>query len=92
MSDLAGGMLLSKWLQQVGISRMTGWRLRKEGKLTTITRYVRIYVTAAGMKEFFKDDGSKPRSAPQRRAVHKQNKKNGASVDQPGGEAVAERV
>jgi hypothetical protein len=54
-------MLLSKWLQQVGIFRMTGWRLRKESRLKTITRYGRIYVTAAGNAEFFQDDGSKPR-------------------------------
>jgi|SRR6516225_7924858 hypothetical protein len=46
ISDLAGGILLSKWLQKVGISRMTGLRLRKQGKLKTITRYGRIYVTA----------------------------------------------
>lgn len=68
MSDLAGRMLLNKWLQQVGISRMTGWRVRKEGKLKSITRYGRIYVTAAGNAELFQDDGSKPRSAPRRLA------------------------
>jgi|SRR6516225_7924859 hypothetical protein len=31
-----------------------------------------------GNAEFFQDDGSKPRSAPQRRAVHMQNQKNGS--------------
>jgi hypothetical protein len=47
---------------------MTGWRLRKEGKLKPINRYGRIYVPAAGSAEFFQDDRSKPRQTPRRSA------------------------
>jgi hypothetical protein len=59
--QLAGGMRLSKWLDLVGISRTTGWRLRKQGKLPVIIRYGTPFLTAEAIRNFFVDDGSRPR-------------------------------
>jgi hypothetical protein len=62
--QLAGGMRLSKWSKVVGISKMTAWRWRKEGKLPVIWRYGLPWVTAETIQKFFTDDGSAPRRAP----------------------------
>ena len=62
VSDLAGGMRLAKWAKQVGLSRSTVWRLQKAGKLQTVTRYGMVFITAAEMRRWFKEnpaDGSK---------------------------------
>jgi hypothetical protein len=65
--ELTGGMRLELWRRAIGISRTTAWRLRKTGRLKTITRYGTVYVTAAGIKEFFQvraakaDDQKGPR-------------------------------
>ena len=59
--QLAGGMKLDVWRKAVGMSRTTAWRLRKEGKLPFIVRYGSVYVTAETIKNFFTNDGSKPR-------------------------------
>lgn len=56
--QLAGGMRLSKWCATVGISRTAAWRLRRSGKLQTVTRYGISYVTAKTIQEFFTNDGS----------------------------------
>jgi predicted site-specific integrase-resolvase len=54
-ADLAGGMRLNKWCKLVGISKMTCWRLRKAGKLKTVTRYGIVFITAAEIKRWFED-------------------------------------
>jgi len=59
--DLAGGMRYSKWCQTVGIPRTTGWKYRKQGKLEVIVRNGVSYITAAGIRAFFTNDGSKAR-------------------------------
>jgi hypothetical protein len=59
-------MKLSVWRKQVGLSETTCWRLRKQGALKTITRCGNIYITAAGIKEFFEADGSITRQPPSR--------------------------
>ena len=60
--ELAGGMKLERWRKIVGISRTAAWRLRKTGKLPFILRYNHVYITAATIKAFFADDGTKPRN------------------------------
>jgi len=65
--EMAGGMRLSKWCETVGICRTTAWRLRKTGQLKVVTRYGQHFVTAEGMREFFKSDGSKPHMLAKRR-------------------------
>ena len=59
---LAGGMKLEKWRRAVGISRTAAWRLRKTGKLQVIVRYNQVYVTADTIRNFFTNDGTKPRA------------------------------
>jgi hypothetical protein len=59
--QLAGGMRLSKWLNLVGISRTTAWRLRKQGKLPVIVRYGTPFLIAETIRNFFVDDGSRAR-------------------------------
>ena len=61
--QLAGGMRLSKWIKTIGISKMTAWRWRKEGKLTVIWRYGIPWVTAETIRQFFTDDGDRRRAA-----------------------------
>jgi hypothetical protein len=62
--QLAGGMRLSKWTKTVGISKMTAWRWRKEGKLPVIWRYGIPWVTAETIRQFFTDDGTAPGHPP----------------------------
>ena len=72
--QLAGGMRLSKWIKTIGISKMTAWRWRKEGKLTVIWRYGIPWVTAEMIQQFFTDDGTLPRHPmrqPNRRQGHR---------------------
>jgi hypothetical protein len=64
--QLAGGMRLSKWRKTVGISKMTAFRWRKEGKLRVILRYGILWVTAETIQNFFTDDGTVPRHIPTR--------------------------
>jgi hypothetical protein len=68
--ELTGGMRLELWRRAVGISRTTAWRLRKAGRLKTITRYGVVYITAAEIKEFFQDDGTEPRRPPGAKSVY----------------------
>jgi hypothetical protein len=65
--QLAGGMRLSKWIKVVGISKMTAWRWRKDGKLKVVFRYGMAYVTADTIQKFFTDDGTAPQEPPCRR-------------------------
>jgi hypothetical protein len=58
--QLAGGMRLSKWIKIVGISKMTAWRWRKEGKLAVIWRYGLPWVTTETIQKFFTDDATAP--------------------------------
>jgi hypothetical protein len=60
-SDLTGGMKLSVWRKQVGLSKSYCWKLRKQGVLKTVTRCGNIYITAAGIRDFFQADGSEAR-------------------------------
>ena len=60
--ELAGGAKLSTWRKIVGLSRTTVWRYRKEGKLPVVVRYGIAYVTAETIRNFFKNDGTKPRT------------------------------
>lgn len=53
-------MKLSAWRKAVGLSRMTVYRLRKAGKLKTVTRYRQVYITAEGIRDFFVNDGTQP--------------------------------
>jgi hypothetical protein len=62
--QLAGGMRLSKWIKTIGISKMTAWRWRKEGKLNVIWRYGIPWVTAETIRQFFTDDGTASRPTP----------------------------
>jgi hypothetical protein len=62
--QLAGGMRLSAWRKAIGISKMTAYRWRKENKITVIWRYGQPWVTAETIRNFFTDDGSKPRTLP----------------------------
>ena len=66
--QLAGGMRLSKWIKVVGISKMTAWRWRKDGKLKVVFRYGMAYVTADTIQKFFTDDGTAPQQPPCRRS------------------------
>ena len=60
--DLVGGMRLDAWRKIVGLSRTTAWRYRKEGKLPVVVRYGIAYVTADTIRNFFTNDGTKPRA------------------------------
>jgi hypothetical protein len=59
--QIAGGMRLAKWVKLIGISKMTAWRWRKEGKFPVIWRYGIPWVTAETIRQFFTDDGTAPR-------------------------------
>jgi predicted DNA-binding transcriptional regulator AlpA len=59
--NLAGGIRLSKWRRQVGLSRTTVWRWRKEGRLPVVERYGVAFLTAETVKSFFAADHSKTR-------------------------------
>jgi len=50
-----GFIKLSTWLAIIGLSRTTVWRLRRDGKLKTFTRYGRPYVSAAESERFLKE-------------------------------------
>jgi hypothetical protein len=43
---------LNKWLEQVGISTITGWRWRKAGWLKTVNICGRVYLTQEAISEF----------------------------------------
>ena len=43
---------LSKWLQQVGVTNITGWRWRKKGWLKTVNIAGRQYLTQEAIEEF----------------------------------------
>jgi hypothetical protein len=60
--ELAGGMKLEAWRKIVGISRTVAWRMRKTGKLAVIVRNGTVFITAETIRNFFTDDGSKPRT------------------------------
>jgi predicted site-specific integrase-resolvase len=57
--ELAGGMKFSAWCKRIGICRRTGSRWRDEGKVHTIWRHGIEWVTAAEIRAFFQDDGSR---------------------------------
>src|SRR5688500_13771423 len=38
------GMYLPKWLKSIGVSRTTGWRLEKRGRITVKRIYGRKYI------------------------------------------------
>ena len=42
----------SRWLFQTGISRTSGWRLRRAGKLKTVNIHGRAYLTRKAREEF----------------------------------------
>jgi hypothetical protein len=59
--DLAGGMRLTLWCRQVGVSSRTALRWRNEGKLPgVVTRNGVLFITAAAIRNFFTNDGSSP--------------------------------
>jgi hypothetical protein len=62
--QLAGGMRLSTWRKAIGISKMTAYRWRKKNKINIIWRYGQPWVTAETIRNFFTDDGTKPRTIP----------------------------
>lgn len=63
-SDLAGGMRLNKWRKLVGISESTCLRLRRAGKLETVTRYGMVFITAEGIRKFFAEPESESAALP----------------------------
>lgn len=73
--QLAGGMRLSKWIKIVGISKMTAWRWRKEGKLDVGWRYGLPWVTAETIQKFFTDDGTAPRRRPCRQTPNQRGRR-----------------
>lgn len=54
--NLAGGMRLGKWCKQVGISRTTAWRWRREGKLRVIIRYGMVFIPGSEIKRFWEQE------------------------------------
>ncbi len=52
-SDLVGAIKLDKWRKEVGLSRSTVWRLRRDGRLKVISRYGMLFVTPEAQQEFF---------------------------------------
>lgn len=54
--SLVGGIRLSKWRRQVGLSRTTVWRWRKSGRLPVVMRYNVAFLSAETVKRFFSDD------------------------------------
>jgi predicted site-specific integrase-resolvase len=57
--ELAGGMRFSAWCKTIGICKRTGTRWRDAGKVQTIWRNGVEFVTAAAIKNFFEDDGTR---------------------------------
>jgi hypothetical protein len=54
--SLVGGIRLSKWRRQVGLSRTTIWRWRKSGRLPVVMRYGVPFLAAETVKSFFRPD------------------------------------
>ena len=52
-------MRFSAWCKAIGICRRTGLRWRNAGKVQTIWRNGIEFVTAAAIREFFQDDGTR---------------------------------
>jgi len=57
--ELAGGMRFSAWCKTIGVCQRTGARWRDAGKIKTTWRYGIEFVTAAAIKSFFQDDGTR---------------------------------
>jgi predicted site-specific integrase-resolvase len=52
-SSVAGAVIsLSKWLTQVGVTQITGWRWRRKGWLKTVNIAGRQYLTQESIDEF----------------------------------------
>jgi predicted site-specific integrase-resolvase len=45
---------LSKWLAQVGVAHVTGWRWRKKGWLKTVNIAGRQYLSQEAIDEFYR--------------------------------------
>lgn len=45
-------MNYSAWLRRLGVSRDTGWRWERDGKITTFKRYGRKFVAFAEIARF----------------------------------------
>lgn len=49
------GMLYTKWLSQLGVSRTTGWRWIRDGKVKILPVYGRRYITEEEIERFFRE-------------------------------------
>ena len=48
----SGIFALNRWLRQMGVTPITGWRWRENGWLTTINICGRVYISAEAIDEF----------------------------------------
>jgi hypothetical protein len=51
-SDSGAVVSLNRWLAQVGVTPLTGWRWRKRGWLRTVNIAGRVYLTQEAIDEF----------------------------------------
>lgn len=54
--ELAGGMTLTRWCACVGISARTARNYRRAGKLKTVRRFGRLFVTAQTIRDWFSEE------------------------------------
>jgi hypothetical protein len=67
-----GLIALNKWAEQIGITPITAWRMRKKGWLKTVNICGRVYISAEAIQDFTRraeaGDFAQEHKAPGRRA------------------------
>jgi predicted site-specific integrase-resolvase len=55
------GKYFSKWLKDIGVSRMTGYRWTESGKVKVKTIYGRKYIEQSEIDRFFREGALAPK-------------------------------